>query len=451
MLDDDRPRAPERRPRCDREPRSTARPIPRPRWSRSTRTPATCGRWPRAARYADQQFNLAAQGHRQPGSAFKTFALDHGLGRGIDPDTTYYDSHSSTSTIPWLRAVERLHLRPQLRRRTSSLHDATLDLGQHRLRAARRSTSGPRHVAETAHDWGSRASSTDTPRRRSAGSASASRRWRWPTPTRPSPPAASTTRRSRSAGSRSPTAASTTGRRAARPNRVFSDGIACEVTQILEDNVAAGTGTAAGTGCGDAAGKTGTTDDYNDAMFVGYTPPLSTAVWVGYPDALQSMYSVHGIAVAGGTFPAEIWHDYMSSGARQVRLPDLPRAPEPGRLDPLPRDLQLGLRAAAPARARAARARAAIAVPRSADRAREDNSGKNKGAYAPGVGQKPLPTPSPTPQPAPTAASASPATRRRHRSLIGATGMSPRGAIARAPIYIGAHPSGVRRAQEPPR
>ena len=53
---------------------------------------------------------------------------------------------------------------------------------------------------------------------------------------------------------------------------MFSDGVAYEVTQILEDNVDAGTGTAAGTGCGDEAGKTGTTDDFNDAMFIGYTP-----------------------------------------------------------------------------------------------------------------------------------------------------------------------------------
>ena len=40
---------------------------------------------------------------------------------------------------------------------------------------------------------------------------------------------------------------------------------------------------------------------------------MSTSVWVGYPDALRSMTSVHGISVAGGTFPAQIWHSYMST------------------------------------------------------------------------------------------------------------------------------------------
>ena len=63
------------------------------------------------------------------------------------------------------------------------------------------------------------------------------------------------------------------------------------MTQILKDNVEGGTGTSANTYCGDQAGKTGTTDDFNDAMFIGYTPTLATGVWVGYPDELRSMYS----------------------------------------------------------------------------------------------------------------------------------------------------------------
>jgi penicillin-binding protein 1A len=94
--------------------------------------------------------------------------------------------------------------------------------------------------------------------------------------------------------------------------RVITDGEAYAVTKILEMNVQRGTGTHANYGC-PAAGKTGTTDNYNDAWFVGYTPSMATSVWVGYPNALVEMRSVHGITVAGGTFPAQIWHDYMSS------------------------------------------------------------------------------------------------------------------------------------------
>jgi penicillin-binding protein 1A len=93
--------------------------------------------------------------------------------------------------------------------------------------------------------------------------------------------------------------------------RVITDGEAYEVTKILEMNVQRGTATHAGYGC-PAAGKTGTTDNYNDAWFVGYTPSMATSVWVGYPNALVEMRNVHGIVVAGGTFPAQIWHDYMT-------------------------------------------------------------------------------------------------------------------------------------------
>ena len=59
-----------------------------------------------------------------------------------------------------------------------------------------------------------------------------------------------------------------------------------------------------------AAGKTGTTENYKDAWFAGYTCKLTAVVWVGYPDG-KEMKSVHGISVTGGSFPAQIWRKYM--------------------------------------------------------------------------------------------------------------------------------------------
>ena len=70
--------------------------------------------------------------------------------------------------------------------------------------------------------------------------------------------------------------------------------------------VQAGTGTAAQIGR-PAAGKTGTTQNYGDAWFVGFTPQLSTAVWVGQPEGIVPMIAVHGRRVTGGSFPARIW------------------------------------------------------------------------------------------------------------------------------------------------
>jgi penicillin-binding protein 1A len=93
--------------------------------------------------------------------------------------------------------------------------------------------------------------------------------------------------------------------------RVISDGVAYEVTKILRDNINAGTGVAANIPR-PAAGKTGTTERHSDAWFCGYTPDLSTTVWVGYPQGEVPMESVHGISVAGGTFPAQIWRLFMA-------------------------------------------------------------------------------------------------------------------------------------------
>ena len=89
--------------------------------------------------------------------------------------------------------------------------------------------------------------------------------------------------------------------------RVMPDGVAYEVTQILQRNITGGTGTGANYGDPAAAGKTGTTDNSADAWFAGYTPKASTVVWVGYPKAQVPMSSVHGITVTGGSFPASIW------------------------------------------------------------------------------------------------------------------------------------------------
>jgi penicillin-binding protein 1A len=109
-----------------------------------------------------------------------------------------------------------------------------------------------------------------------------------------------------------------------RRRRVIADWVADTVTEILEDNIQSGTGTAAAIGR-PAAGKTGTTDRHTDAWFCGFTPNLSTTVWVGYPQANIPMESVHGISVAGGTFPAQIWNLFMSSvldGTREWEFPE---------------------------------------------------------------------------------------------------------------------------------
>lgn len=89
--------------------------------------------------------------------------------------------------------------------------------------------------------------------------------------------------------------------------RVMSEKEASEMTTMLEGVITHGTGTAAAIGK-PAAGKTGTTDDNKDAWFVGYTPDIVTAVWIGDDTGSHSLGEVYG-----GTIPAQIWQEYMSS------------------------------------------------------------------------------------------------------------------------------------------
>jgi penicillin-binding protein 1A len=101
-----------------------------------------------------------------------------------------------------------------------------------------------------------------------------------------------------------------------RSKRVYSEGVGEQMRALLHGVVVGGTGTKAQVGEW-AAGKTGTTENYGDAWFVGFTDRYTAAVWVGYPDKVKYMTSLyHGQPVAGGTYPTEIWHDFMAAAIR---------------------------------------------------------------------------------------------------------------------------------------
>ncbi|WP_295163616.1 transglycosylase domain-containing protein [Selenomonas sp. F0473] len=89
-----------------------------------------------------------------------------------------------------------------------------------------------------------------------------------------------------------------------REKSVMSAANAATMTNMLSDVIRSGTGTGANIGR-PAAGKTGTTSDYHDAWFVGYTPDLVAGVWIGN----DSVSDLHGMS--GGTTPAVIWREFM--------------------------------------------------------------------------------------------------------------------------------------------
>ncbi len=112
-------------------------------------------------------------------------------------------------------------------------------------------------------------------------------------------------------------------------DRVLDEVVADNITNVMEGVIAKGTARRADIGR-PAAGKTGTSQNWENAWFVGYTPTLSTAVWMGQPKGNVAMHNVHGVAsVTGGTLPAMIWHDFMAEAVKDVE--PLPFA-QPGKL-----------------------------------------------------------------------------------------------------------------------
>lgn len=94
--------------------------------------------------------------------------------------------------------------------------------------------------------------------------------------------------------------------------QVMHPAVADTVTDVLAGVVTSGTGTAAGFGR-PVAGKTGTAEDYRAAWFVGYTPQLATAVWMGHADQPRPLEGIGGYAtVTGGSLPAEGFASFMS-------------------------------------------------------------------------------------------------------------------------------------------
>jgi penicillin-binding protein 1A len=258
--------------------------------------------------FSDRSFNLAAQGHRQPGSAFKPFALAEAINEGVDPDSTYYSGASPVTlsmgrySEPWVvnnsseAGAGTLSLTSATTNSTNAVYaQLALDLGAENVAAMAKALGIESPLegvpAETIGGLGVGVSPLEMSNAYATfgnggihNPATAIAKVEFPNGdvVEPDPAAAS---------------------------RALTEGEAYEVTRVLETVVDSGTGTGANYGCSDVAGKTGTTDENTDAWFVGYTPNLSTAVWIGYPDDRTSL----GSSAFGGTYSAPIWNEFMST------------------------------------------------------------------------------------------------------------------------------------------
>jgi penicillin-binding protein 1A len=254
--------------------------------------------------YDDRLFNIAAQGHRQPGSSFKTFVLTAAVMKGVDPDTTTYTSKPLNINDPKY-GIWQVKTFGDSYSGSETLTRATL-ASDNTVYAQLILDIGPDAVCKTAKLLGITTKLDCYPAEGLGGLT------RGVTTLEMAGAYATLANggvRHRPTGiekvvfpdGKSEKLANTKG------TRVMTDGQAYKVVDVLEQNVQSGTGTAANYGC-PAAGKTGTTDEAKDAWFVGFTPELSAAVWVGYPDAGVAMPGAQG-----GTYAAPVWHAFMSA------------------------------------------------------------------------------------------------------------------------------------------
>jgi penicillin-binding protein 1A len=263
-----------------------------------------------SSKYAKSQFNLAANGKRQPGSAFKVMALVTAVKEGINPATASYPS--APLTLPDGTRINCYG--GKCSGGTKNLISGTLssDNGVY-IRLAL--DLGPKKIAQTAKELGITSKLEGLPSETLGGLR------RCCSPLEMANAYATIV----DGGWRNTPKAITEVRfpsgkvdDLSKPSRVkvFDSAAMYEVVKILEMNISVpGTGGRAKTGC-PVGGKTGTTDKNTDAWFVGFSPRLATSTWVGYPRRTIPMGPLfHGGPVDGGTFPAQIWGQYMKAAA----------------------------------------------------------------------------------------------------------------------------------------
>jgi penicillin-binding protein 1A len=271
-------------------------------------------------RSAGNQFNLAAQSTRQPGSTFKPFVLASAIEQGVDPDSTYYTSAPFTCTSgPWCYADYvsgkpwTVHTYANTYSGSISLTRATLQ-SDNTVYAQLTLDVGPRYVWQMAHRLGVHmtpdkpvasiglGTQAVSPLDMAAAYATFAAMGIYAKPMAITKVVLPGNKVDRDSGWGKP-----------QTKRALSEGVAWKVNDVLGQNALYGTGAGSGDGVHPNAGKTGTTENHADAWFDGYTRQLSTAVWMGYPKGEIPMLDVHGSTVQGATFDVPIWHEYMAA------------------------------------------------------------------------------------------------------------------------------------------
>jgi penicillin-binding protein 1A len=269
--------------------------------------------------YDVSQFNLAATGRRQPGSSFKPYLLTTAVSQGVDPDSTYYPAPGTITLYPYGSLGEAWTVSGGAGG-SISLRDATAN-SVNTVYAQLVTDIGWDDMDEMAKKMGVSSPLQDVPADvlgasdvtvldQSNGFATIANGGVHHDPTAIAKvvfPDGHIDEPAKEPG-----------------NRVVSDGVAYTVADVMKGTLEYGTAACCDIPC-PAAGKTGTTEEQADAWFVGYTPHVSTAVWVGNPDSRTPMPGY------GADLAAPIWHDYMEVAAAQP-CDDFPQPQNPASL-----------------------------------------------------------------------------------------------------------------------
>ncbi|HKG40027.1 MAG TPA: transglycosylase domain-containing protein [Conexibacter sp.] len=274
------------------------------------------------ADYATSPFNLATQGQRQPGSTFKPFTLTAALLSGISPGSVW-SSQPKQFVVPHSGGKEYFVVRNYgdayygsqtlASATTTSDNSVYADVGVHVgtrkiARVARRlgiRTPISTNLAMTLGGLRDGVTPLDMAHAYEVFATGGKRIWN---PKLGAPDKGPIGIHLVRDGDGKVVLSNV---RTLKRKQVIPAGVASEVSQILQTVVAYGTGKAAAIP-GFAAGKTGTTENYGDAWFVGWNEQMTVAIWVGYPDRLVPMLTEYGgQPVAGGTYPAVLWHNFM--------------------------------------------------------------------------------------------------------------------------------------------
>jgi penicillin-binding protein 1A len=284
--------------------------------------------------YSKTPFNLATQGQRQPGSAFKPFVLATALQRGVSANSTW-SSKPQVFNVPGSTEKFRVKNYDDNYSGVSTLARATT-FSDNSVFAQVGIKVGTKRIARTAERMGIRTPVSGNYANTLGGLKEGVTPMDLAHAYQTFATGGLLVTGTLGAGKRGPVGIRrvtlrdhpdrTRGRNRRLRKRILPRGVAEQTTSILESVIKVGTAKVAQLGKVRAWGKTGTTENYGDAWFVGATDKLTVAVWVGYPNGLKPMLTEYrGEPVAGGTYPAQIWHDFMF-GALQIEKARIERA-----------------------------------------------------------------------------------------------------------------------------